>query len=171
MPIFRVILFFVLCSNFSSAQETLEIMYTRFGSFKNYKIHINEVFDYKLKGERRFHSGKIIAMSDSTLLFSNYDEVKLSQLKSVRFKKNNHLITIFSKAFLIAGVGFILLDTFNNIILNRPTVVNEKAVVISAALLSTSFLLKRMSYKRVRTGKHKILRIVNFNYQNLSVPN
>jgi hypothetical protein len=146
-------------------------MYTRLGSFKKFQIHINEELEYKLKGQRKFHKGQITAMADSTIVFDDSIEVKLSKLKCVRFKRNNHLIDAFATAFMIAGVGFIAIDTFNNVILDRQPVVNQKAAVISAGLLSTSFLLKRMGHKKVRITKNKILRIVDFNYQNLNTPN
>ncbi len=171
MGFVRITLFFVLCSNFSFSQETLEIMYTRFGLFKNYKIHLNEVLDYKLKGEQKFHSRKIIAMGDSTIVFDNNVEVKLSELKCIRFKKNNILITKFRRFFLRGGIMFMALNTCNNLILDHSPVVSERAAVISAALFTTGLLLRRMEYKKIRTGKHKILRIVNFNYQNLNGSN
>ena len=168
MNLLRLLLILNICSNFSFSQETLQIMFTRLGVFKKYTIHTTEILEYKLKGQRKFKEGKIVAMQDSTILFENDEEIKLSHLKCVRFKKNNHLINAFQQAFIIAGFGFITIDTFNNLIFERPEVLNKKAVLISAALLATSVLLKRMSYKKVRITKNKILRIVNFNYQNLN---
>ncbi len=109
-------------------------------------------------------------MGDSTIVFDDNREVKLSELKCVRFKKNNILISAFQKRFIIAGIGFFILDTGNNLILDRTNVVNKKAVIISAALFATGLLLKRFEYKKVRIGKNKTLRIATCNYQNLKAP-
>jgi len=168
MKLTGIILFFVCISGFSFSQETLQILYTRFGSLKRYQLHTGDILTYKIKGERKFYSGRIVHLQDSTIFFENSDELKLSQLKRVRFKKNNHLIDAFQRAFLIAGFGFIIIDTFNNMILDRPAIINQKAVVVSAALLTASLLLKRMSYKKIRITKRKTLRISNFNYDNLA---
>jgi len=168
MKLTGIILFFVCISGFSFSQETLQILYTRFGSLKRYQLHINEVLEYKLKGKVIFHSAKIMSMGDSTIVFENGEEVKLSQLKSVKFKKNNFLITKFRRFFLRGGIMFMTLNTCNNLILDRSPVISEKAAIISAALYTTGLLLYRMEYKKIRISKRKTLRISNFNYDNLA---
>jgi hypothetical protein len=164
------ILFFIFYSNFSFSQETLEILSTSFGSLKRHHIYVNDPIEYKLKGEFKFHKSKIIHMEDSTILFENYQEVKLSELKCLRFEKSNFLITKFRRFFLMGGIMFMTLNTCNNLILDHSPVINQKAGIISAALFTTGLLLKRMEYKKVRITRNKIVRIVNFSYQNLNRP-
>ena len=165
----RLSFILILFPSFIFSQETVQIYFIKFGSFKKYEIHSGETLEYKLKGDIKFRKDRITSLRDSIIFFESDNEVKLNQLKCIRFQKNNFVITKFRKFFLRAGIGFLILDSFNNLILNRPTIVNEKAVIVSAALFTTGLLLKRMSYKKLRLNKHKTLKIVNFNYENVNI--
>jgi len=148
-------------------QTYLRITYTHFGVTRIYNVPNYDVMEYKLKGESRFHKNKIFNMKDSSILFENYTEIKLNQLKALRIKKHNHLVSTFQNLFLLGGVGFVTLNTINNLITDTSPVFNEKAAYISAALLATSLLIREMNIKRIRITKNKALKILNIDFQHL----
>lgn len=159
---------FIFLSITLQSQSYLRVSYTRFGATRYYDVPNYDVLEYKIKGEVLFRKNKIVALRDSSILFENYTEIKLSQLKALRIKKHNHLTGTFQTLFLFGGVGFITLNTINNLITDTSPVFNEKAVYISAALLATSFLIRELNIKRIRVTKNKDLKILNIDFQHLS---
>jgi hypothetical protein len=162
------LLFILLCSSSSHAQTRLRISYDRFGKTHLYEVFKNELFEYKLKGEAFYTSKVIIHMQDSIIVFEDNSVIKLSQLKAIRLRMHNHLVSTFQAAFLIAGIGFVSLNTVNNIILNESPVIDEKAAWISAALVTTSFLIRELGIKRILINTKKTLKIVSVDYHNLN---
>jgi hypothetical protein len=150
-------------------QTFLRITSNHFGSTKIHDIMINERLEYKLKGDLFFRKSRIINMSDSTLLFENYTEANLKQLKAISWHRHNHLIAPFQFVFLVGGIGFLPLNTLNNLITDTKPVYNEKATYVSIALIATSLLIKRLGVKRVQINKHKVLKVITIDFKNLNV--
>ena len=160
--------FFFLVAVLPAQTSSLRVIYTRFSATKSFEVFKFEVLEYKLKGESRFRKDKIINMRDSSILFENYEEIKLSQIKALRLKKHNHLVGTFQGFFLGLGVGFIGLNTINNLITDTSPVLNEKAVYISAALIAAGLLIREINIKRIRVTKNKDLKILNIDFQHMA---
>ena len=165
---FKLIVVFTIGFNFCLAQDILQIYFTRLGSFKKYEILTGETLEYKLRGERKFRTDKIWALQDSNIVFESGEEIKLAQLKRIRFYKNNILIRPFVTTFKRAGFMFIILNTLNNVILKKPEIITPKAVLISASLFAVYFFLKRINYKNLRITRRKTLKIVHLDFENLN---
>jgi len=169
MKPFKFISVFLVLLGFElQSQSFLRITYTHFGSTKVYEVINSEVLHYKLKGEHSFRKDKIISMKDSTIMFENYTEIKLNQIKALRLNKNIHLLGTFQVLFMAGGVGFITLNTINNLITDVSPVFSPKAAYISAALLATGFLIREMGIKRIRMTKNKDLKILNIDFQHMN---
>ncbi|MEO6304346.1 MAG: hypothetical protein ABIP51_14365 [Bacteroidia bacterium] len=168
-PVHILILFFVLAGNLNCfSQKTLEIVYTRFGKLKKYEIHNGEVLDYKLKGQLTYHRNKITNLQDSFIVFSNDTIIKLNELKAVCIHRSNFVIRLFQSAFITGGAFFFFLNTTNNLINSREPVIDPKAILIGAGLVTTGILIKQLGVKRIRINKHKQLKIVDLDFNNLS---
>ncbi len=168
MNLSGLMVFLVFFSQLSFSQETLEIYFTRFGALKKYQLHEQDVLWYKVKGKKNFHKRIIANLHDSTIYFSDDTTVKISDLKCIRFQRNNHLITTFEKAFIIAGVGLASLKTVNGLILDKRPLLNTGRVVVSASFVAAGLILKRMSFKRIRLSKKKTIKLVDLNFRNLN---
>ncbi|PBQ34326.1 hypothetical protein CNR22_21965 [Sphingobacteriaceae bacterium] len=165
-----ILLLIVLSAGLAKAQSQslLRVTYMRFGSPKIIDVLNTEMLEFKLKGEHHFNKDKIIKLQDSTILFENYTEVKLDQIKALRLRKHNPLITTFQTIFFMVGVGFVTLNTVNNVITDTSPVFNEKAAYISAALLATGFLIREIGIVRVKMTKNKNIKIINIDFQHLN---
>jgi len=82
---------------------------------------------------------------------------------------DNHLIKPFSFVFMIGGIAFLPLNTLNNYLIGTSPAFDEKALYISAALLTTSVLIKQLGIRRVRLNKKTDFKVLSINYENLNV--
>jgi predicted oxidoreductase len=163
------ILFFSLFgSSHCYAQTRLRISYDQLGNTRLYEVFTNELLEYKLKGDAFYTSKKIIHMQDSIIVFEDNSEITLAQLKAVRLRMHNHLVNTFQAAFLTAGIGFVSLNTINNIITNESPILDERAALISLALVTTSFLIRELGIKRIFINDKKTLKIVSIDFQHLN---
>ena len=167
--IYTFFLFLSLTANVDCfSQKTLKIVFTRFGQVKRYDIHVDEMLEYKLKGQFFYHQNKIVNLEDSFIVFSNDEAVELNQLKVVRVNRGNYVITKFRKFFIRGGLIFFVLNTFNNNYNHIQPVIDEKAALIATGLIGTGLILREMGLKRIRITKRKYLKIVDLGFNNLS---
>ena len=162
-----VFVFSLISISFYS-QTFLRVSNSHLNSSKTYDIFINEILEYKLKGDLMFHKAKLIALSDSTLVFNDNIEVKWSQLKAMRVNLNNHLIAPLSFIFLVGGIGFLPLNTLNNVIIGDEPILSLNAAYVSASLIAASYLVKSLGRKRIRIKNSTYLKVLTLNYQDLN---
>jgi hypothetical protein len=153
------------------AQATLRLTTGSFGKAKIYDVYNYEILEYKLKSDKFYRKNKIVHMQDSLILFDNETEIKLGDIKAIRFRNLNYLEVILDKFFRRAGILFLSLNTVNNIIIESAPVISPKPVLISMALFGTSFIIKELGTKRIRMRKNKNLAILDFDYKHLSIKN
>lgn len=170
MRYFRFIVIFYLFLRFGLCAQTshLRLAYSRLGSTKNFDILTNETMEYKLKKDLLYQKKKIVSMQDSMIQFSDNTEIKLNEIKALRLRKNVHLVNTFQFLFFGGAVGFIGLNTLNNVITDTSPVFNEKAVYISAGLLAVGLLVRELGLKRVRMTENKSLKIISVDFQHLN---
>jgi hypothetical protein len=165
---FALILFLAVNSMFCFGQKILEIDIVRLNHFKKIQLFSNSYIEYKLKGEHRYRINKMVSMKDSLVIFDNDSSIVLSNIKAIKLRNAKYLYRLFSSFFYTGGVLFVGLDTFNNLINNDTPLINQTAVIASAALISAGVIVKQLSIKRIRINSRKSLRIIDINYQNLN---
>ncbi len=161
---FVLLIMFLFCFRISEAQKILEINYfSLFGKNKSFQFFSNSEIDYKLKGDFFYRTHKIVNMQDSMLIFDNDSAVKLDQLKAIKIRgmKLSHWI-------LVAGLGFFIIDTGNNIANNHSTLVNQQTIVFASTCLVLGIIAKHFQDKHVQIRKNCTLRILDINFQNLN---
>lgn len=158
---------FCITFSLSFSQKILEVDITRFNHLKTIQLSNGSYLEYKLKGEHRYKINKMVNMKDSAIIFSNDSSIKLSDIKCIKMRKANHLYKLFGNFFCAGGILFVGLDTFNNFTNGTTPYVNQTAVIAGAGLIALGLIIKQLSIKRIRINKHKSLRILETNYQNL----
>lgn len=158
----------MLLTQLLDSQNFLRVDVNRFGKTKTYSVYPNDILVYRLNGKITYNKNKIMAMSDSTLVFTDYTEVRLDQIKTIKMDVQTHLIAPFRFVFMAAGIGFLPLNSLNNLITDTRPIYNEKAAYISAALITTSFLIKQLGIRRVRLNRNTSLKVLQLDYQHLN---
>jgi hypothetical protein len=162
-------LFFLLLSNsICFSQKTLQIVYSKYDNLKKYEVFNGDVLEYKLKGQHSYRLNKIVNMQDSMIVFSNDSVIKLNQIKAICIRKSNFVMRLFQSAYITGGGLFFFLNTTNNIINERNPILDPKAALIGASLITTGLLIKQIGVKRIRINHNKTLKIVDLSFQNLS---
>jgi hypothetical protein len=150
------------------SQKILEIDITRNNHFKSIQLFNNSYLEYKLKLEHKFRINKIVNMSDSLIIFDNDSSIYISKIKTIKLRNSNHLYKLISGFFYTGSALFVGLDFFNNIINNDTPYLKQTTVISSAGLLTIGLIIQQLSIKRIRINKHKTLRVLDTNYQNLN---
>jgi len=149
------------------SQKTLEIYFTRFGKQKKFEVYNGDHLEYKLKGQHSYRRNKIVNLQDSFIVFSNDSVIKLNQLKAIKIDKNNFVVKLFQRAFIVFGAGFFFLNTTNNIINEREPVVDANSALIGGGLIISGILIKQLNIKRVRINEKNHLKILDLSFNNL----
>jgi len=165
---FVLVIMFLFCFRISYAQKILEIDITHFNKFKKIQLFNNAYLEYKLKGQHKYHINKMVNINDSMIVFRNDSTIFISQIKAIKLRNSSVLVKLFGSLFLIGGCGFVIIDTFNNLINSQPKIVDERALIASASLIAASLIVKQLAIKRVRISKNKSLRVLDINFQNLN---
>jgi hypothetical protein len=153
---------------FPCFSQVLEISFVKSGKLKKYHIAVGDVLQYKVSGERKYWKDRVASFGDSAIVFTTGQFVEFKQINTVKLRSPNRLIRVFKSVFIKAGILFIIVDSVNNAILGREPLVNEKSVLISAALMGTGLLLRRAAIIKLRINKDKTLRVLNLSYNNLA---
>ncbi len=166
LKIFKLYLLLFLFGNIN-AQQVLQVLRVKPGSFKKYEIFTNEVIEYKLKGEHHYKKDVIVNMSDDRIMLQNDSMIKLSEIKALRFHRPSHLLKTINKVCFIGGVGYVSLNIINNLILDGALRVDPRALYISGGFIVAGLILKMISVKHVRIRSNTSLKIVDMTYRGL----
>jgi hypothetical protein len=130
------------------------IMVENLRTLKNFKYYLGDNIRLKSAEEDRLIEGEITCLSDSMICIGDWEEV---MLKDIRFIYRERFGILISRSiFLIAGIGYVTIDSFNRLINNDAPVILAETVYISAGLVGLNFLLIPLKYKRIKTGKWQV---------------
>jgi len=127
---------------------------------KQIKYSSGDNISYKLKGEDFFRTDHIVALNDSSIEFHYnnilYREISQVNIKGHRFTGIDYRnIGTFAQ---IAGVGYIVIDNFNKVVVQGQDAVFEKEVwIVGGLIFLGGTILKFLSPKKVKLGgKYRI---------------
>jgi hypothetical protein len=155
---------FFMALPYCVAQPAVLRVTSKWNPKKNFEIFCGDRIEYKLRHEKKPRKNRVEVLHDSLVVMDDGLEFQLKQLKWIRLKRQNHVIDAFQRFFIQAGILFITLDTANNLLLERPTVVSKKALIISLGLAGTGLVIKRAGYKKLRM-KYRTMKIISMDYQ------
>lgn len=135
---------------------------------KQIKYSLGDNIGYKLKGEDFFRTDHIIALNDSSIEFHYnrilYHEISQINIKGHRFTGINYQsIGTYAQ---IAGIGYIVIDQFNKVVVQGQDAVFEKEVwIVGGLIFPGGTILKLLSPKKVKPGGKYRIRYMNLNYK------
>lgn len=131
---------------------------------KQIKYSSGDNISYKLQGEDFFRSNHIVALNDSAIEFHYnqilYREINQINIKGHRFSGIDYRnIGTYAQ---IAGVGYILIDNFNKVVVQGQDAVFEKEVwIVGGLIFLGGTILKLLSPKKVKLGGKYRIRYMN----------
>jgi hypothetical protein len=116
---------------------------------------VGDKISFNLKGSKKKLSAKITSIEDTLVVFGTYsvNPKNVSHMYLDSKTKNWYFLKYkYSKLFLIAGVGYLLLDGLNN---GEP---NKETLVLGTSLIAAGLLAKLLISKRIAVkGRRKLV--------------
>ena len=160
------ILFF--CVSGAFCQKRFQILYSRLGQLKKQELFLGDPIEYKVRGHSRFRKSTIANLQDSLVILDDESAIRLSSFKCIRIRRENYHAKLFQGIFMIGAVGYPFLNLVNHALTNETFHLDERALVVSGALLAAVLIIRQLQIKRIRITKNKTLKIVDINYQELN---
>jgi len=133
------------------------------GTRKRLEYHLQQSITYQLKGESFYRTDMIENLVDDVIVF-RFGFFRLKDIRAVDIRaKPTGKVDFFRhwESFIAGGVGYFLLDQFNNAIINGNRVrIDEKVLRTSAIITGAGVLMKVLKKKKVKLKRNWRLRIV-----------
>lgn len=139
----------------ASAQKTL--LFEKIGTSSRYAYHLGDNIKIRTLNDNLVLKSYLWHMTDSTLTIGPRTTVAVSDIGA--FYRNHHFPKLMSRFFFIAGAGYLIIDSFNNLI-NKEQVFVPQTLIISGSLIGISLVLIPAHSTKYRIGikwKIKIL--------------
>ncbi len=156
--IFILLLPILLSTFICEGQNTLVLDNYKVFGFKRIRFCEGDIITFRLHDFKKRYNGEILLITDSTIAVKGM-EIPLKMIDVVYIERGNFLTKSFSHVFIWCGLGFILLDTGNNLIANRPTVVENRAVVAGGSLIVLGLTMKAITHKKYKIGNRNTLKV------------
>ncbi|MEZ4901664.1 MAG: hypothetical protein R2822_07845 [Spirosomataceae bacterium] len=135
----------------------------RMGRIKRHRFFVGDEFTFKLKHHRKRYRENIVAISDSSFTFSEfnsilneaiYTEVKLEEVRKVKTFKRIPWVTQGAYMLPLAGGIFLLTDTFiYRGGLDFQFNFDPKTALIAGGIASLGVVCAKLSFPTYRVGK------------------
>lgn len=154
---FLLLLFLLVSSTGIYAQKTLVL--EKIGTPTRYGFHLGDDVKVQTKAKRQILRSYLWAITDSSLTIGPHTTVSLSDISAVY--KHYYFPNLMTRVFFYLGAGYLVLDSFNNLI-NKERIFNPQTLIISGSALCVSCAIIPLSHKKCRIGikwKLKIMEI------------
>jgi len=142
------------------AQKTLVV--EKIGTSTRYAFHLGDDVKVRTKKQDVIVKSYLWALTDSSLTIGPHTVIPASDVSAVY--KHFHFQKFMTQAFVYAGAGYLVLDTFNNLI-NHEQVFVPQTLIISGSLLSVGFAIIPLGQKKCRIGIRWKLKIMDINLE------
>lgn len=149
-----------LITTVCDAQKFLVLDSYRLIGFKRIRYTEGDEISFRMNDYKKKYTGEIYGINDSTIRLKGMD-VPIKMIDVVYRERGNFLTKSFSKVFIWAGLGFIIVDTGNNLITKRENVIEERAVVAGGSLMLLGLTMKILSIKKYKLGNRNSLKVID----------
>ncbi len=133
---------------------------------KQIKYSSGDEISFKLKGENFFRTDQIVALNDSSIEF-HYNNILYREISQVNIKGHRFTgLNIYSIGTYaqVAGIGYIVIDNFNKVVVQGQDAVFEKEVwIVGGIIFLGGTILKLLNPKKVKLGGKYRIRYMNLN--------
>ncbi|MGA3014399.1 MAG: hypothetical protein ABSD71_10235 [Bacteroidales bacterium] len=131
----------------------------KIGTQRRYGFHLGDNIKIQTRSTKQIVKSYIWALTDTTVTIGPRTTIPASDVGAVY--KNFHFPKLMTKFFFIGGAGYLVLDSFNNLI-NKERVFRSQTLIISGCLMGFSLAiipLHQWKYKIGIRWKFKIMDI------------
>ncbi|MCK9399665.1 MAG: hypothetical protein M0Q51_06675 [Bacteroidales bacterium] len=118
---------------------------------KNFKYYEGAEILFQLSGSKGRISDHIFDLTDTSVIFEEHGEVKMSNISFIF--RENWLIQILRGLSLTGGVAYFGVDSFNRLINHEGPVIQTETLLISGGMVAFSFALIPFRYRKINTSE------------------
>jgi hypothetical protein len=163
-----ILLASILCLLCPTAQAQRILLVEKPGKFKNYKYFMGDDITVKTHTHSKNMRGTIHDITDTSIVINFDTEIMLDDIEKILRPRWG--LGLLSKITRIAGAGYFAIDVVNNAISNRPPIVDENTVIISASLVAFSYALVPFHNRRLKAENQWRIKVLNMSMDD-EVPN
>jgi hypothetical protein len=160
MDMRKLILLLVVFTAFSCAFAQKILVLEKIGTSTRYAFHLGDDVKIRTKKQNVIVKSYLWNLTDSSVTIGPHTIIPLSDISAVY--KNYHFPKLITRFLFIAGTGYFILDSFNNLI-NREQVFVPQTLIISGSLIGASLAIIPLSQKKFRIGIRWKLKIMDIN--------
>lgn len=156
---------FLLCTTilFHLGYSQKFLVLEKMGTRKRLEYHLQQSITYRLKGESFFRTDVIEDLVDDVIVF-RFGFFRLKDIYAVDIRTKPIGKVDFSRhwlSFIVGGVGYFIVDQFNNAVINGNRArIDEKVLRTSAIITGAGVMMKVLKKKKVKLKRNWRLRIV-----------
>ena len=156
---------FLMCTTilFHLGYSQKFLVLEKMGTRKRLEYHLQQSITYRLKGESFFRTDVIEDLVDDVIVF-RFGFFRLKDIYAVDIRAKPTGKVDFSRhwlSFIVGGVGYFIVDQFNNAVINGNRArIDEKVLRTSAIITGAGVMMKVLKKKKVKLKRNWRLRIV-----------
>lgn len=161
-----LILIFIFLSLFSKSYCQRYLLLDKIGSRHRIEIYPGETLRFQLRGEDHFNEAVINFLQDSLIIF----DVGVINIKDIHaIAKDRTMrsgILASSRLLMIAGLGIIIIDQFNTVVIaGDPPSINTGVMVAGGSMVVIHYLIKLAQRRKYVIKGNRRLRIVDLGFE------
>ena len=157
-----VILFFLSGTiQFAFSQKFLALDVYKLGEMKRIRFYEKDQLTFRFRDGRKFFTHTIVRFEDSTIIFDAKLELTVSEIECIRVDRSTFVTHGLSHFLTDIGIGFIVLDSFNNLLNKEAPVVKTQTLKEGIPLIISGLIIKRMMIRKYRIGERRKLKIID----------
>jgi hypothetical protein len=146
----------------SPAQKFLALdVYHLSGNMKRIRFRMNDKIIFQEKERRTLYAGIITEITDSSFTFEKKQIVLIKDVACIVIDKSNFVTRGIPEFLMAFGGGFIVLDSFNNLVNGGSPVIKKDAVIEGIAFAASGWLFLRFAKKKYRVGQRCVLKVID----------
>jgi hypothetical protein len=158
----KTLLPLIFLAFFSGAFAQNTLVLEKIGTTRKYAFHLGDNLKIQTIKKNLVLKSYLWNLTDTSLTIGQHTIVPLSDVGAVY--KNHHFPKLMSRFFFIAGAGYIILDSFNNLINNKQVFVPE-TLYIGGSLMVVGVALVPLWQTKHKIGIRWKLKIMDINLE------
>ena len=158
---FCIIYLFTILIGTSIAQDILVLMPKN--KKKQILIKSGQMLRFRLKGEEHFNQEKITSLENgliflqtSIIKFEDIDAIDIRSYKTSKFNVNS-----YASSLPVAGVAYLLVDQFNQVIVDGNKFnISNKSLKLAGILIASGIIISKLKKKYFHLNSKNKLRII-----------
>lgn len=153
----RLTLLLILYTFLSAASAQKTLLFEKVGTSSRYAYHLGDDIKVRTLKQNQVLRSYLWGITDTTLTIGPRNTISIFDIGA--FYRNHHFPKLMTRFFFIAGAGYLIIDSFNNLI-NNEQVFIPQTMIISASLIGVSLVLIPAHQTKTKIGirwKVKIL--------------